>query len=59
MNPRLKLDNGEVVWGCECWWGSEAKIKDMVEKWVAAGLTIKDAKMSEIRKQVSKGWGTE
>jgi len=21
VNPRLKLDNGDIVWGCECWWG--------------------------------------
>jgi hypothetical protein len=20
-NPRIKLDNGKTVWGCECWWG--------------------------------------
>lgn len=27
-NPRIKLDNGEVVWGIECWWGDEAKMKE-------------------------------
>lgn len=21
VNPRITLDSGEVVWGCECWWG--------------------------------------
>lgn len=20
-NPRIDLDSGKVVWGCECWWG--------------------------------------
>jgi hypothetical protein len=20
-NPKIILDNGDVVWGCECWWG--------------------------------------
>ncbi len=20
-NPRIRLDNGETVWGLECWWG--------------------------------------
>jgi len=19
-NPRLRLENGDIVWGCECWW---------------------------------------
>ena len=23
-NPRLTMDSGQVVWGCECWWGAEA-----------------------------------
>lgn len=23
-NPKIVLDDGEVVWGCECWWGPEA-----------------------------------
>ncbi len=23
-NPKIVLDNGEVVWGAECWWGPEA-----------------------------------
>jgi len=30
-NPKIKLDNGKVVWGCECWWGSEAKVKEQIK----------------------------
>jgi hypothetical protein len=26
-NPRIKLDNGDTVYGCECWWGPEEEIK--------------------------------
>jgi hypothetical protein len=22
-NPRIDLDNGSTVWGCQCWWGPE------------------------------------
>lgn len=29
-NPKIVLDNGSVVWGCQCWWGPEDKIK----KWI-------------------------
>lgn len=29
-NPKILLDNGNVVWGCECWWGSEEKVKQMI-----------------------------
>ena len=28
-NPAIKLDNGETVWGFECWWGG---VNDMKEK---------------------------
>lgn len=24
---KILLDNGKIVWGCECWWGAEAKVK--------------------------------
>jgi len=27
-NPKIKLDSGKVVWGCECWWGSEAEVQE-------------------------------
>jgi hypothetical protein len=26
-NPQITLDNGKLVFGCECWWGSEEEIK--------------------------------
>ena len=26
-NPKIVLDSGDVVWGCECWWGGEVKVK--------------------------------
>ncbi|WP_157874555.1 hypothetical protein [Streptomyces sp. AcH 505] len=25
LNPRLDLDGGGTVWGCECWWMPEAE----------------------------------
>ena len=31
-NPKIRLDNGKVVWGCECWWGSEEQIKTEIEE---------------------------
>ena len=29
-NPRIKLDSGEFVYGCECWWGPEKKVKELI-----------------------------
>lgn len=31
FNPRITLDNGNTVWGYECWWGTESEI------WAAIG----------------------
>lgn len=30
-NPKIVLDNGETVWGCECWWGDEKTVKEQLE----------------------------
>jgi hypothetical protein len=29
-NPKIKLDDGTFVYGCECWWGSEEKVKESI-----------------------------
>lgn len=29
---KIMLDNGNVVWGCQCWWGAESMIKRTVGK---------------------------
>lgn len=29
-NPKIVLDNGKVIWGCECWWGGEERIKSEI-----------------------------
>ena len=31
INPRIKLDDGRVVWGMQCWWGAEDKIKERIK----------------------------
>lgn len=31
-NPKIELDDGGFVFGCECWWGSEKAIKNHVKK---------------------------
>lgn len=29
--PKLVLDDGQVVWGCECWWGPEDELKGRIQ----------------------------
>lgn len=31
-NPRIKLDSGAYVFGCECWWASEEKVQAILLK---------------------------
>lgn len=51
-NPKLVLDNGLVVWGCECWWDSESAVKAKLEQYAGDGLDVVDvtpAEMNRIR----------
>ena len=43
-NPRIKLDSGKTVYGCECWWGPEDQIKSKIE-----GQKIVDVDIDEAR----------
>lgn len=45
-NPRIKLDNGDVVYGCECWWGEEKTFK---EKYIDTAKKIIDVKIGDFR----------
>lgn len=52
-NPKIKLDNGKVVWGCECWWGPEEKVKAQVEASKQNGRVVVEMDIDEVRKEVS------
>lgn len=51
-NPKIRLDNGRIVYGCECWWGPEGAVKKRIEGWKTAGYQIVDVDMDEIRKEI-------
>jgi hypothetical protein len=40
LNPKIKLDIGGIVWGCECWWGPEGEIKERMAKYVEEGYLV-------------------
>lgn len=48
-NPRIRLDNGDVVWGGECWWGSEEKVRARIQKHEAAGYTVLEVRIADER----------
>jgi hypothetical protein len=31
LNPRIDLDSGGYVWGCESWWGQEGDYEQAVD----------------------------
>ena len=30
-NPKIILDDGTIIWGCECWWAEESMIKNKIK----------------------------
>jgi hypothetical protein len=48
-NPRIKLDNGSVVYGCECWWGPETAIKSRLERFNAEGIETELVDINQVR----------
>lgn len=45
-NPCLKMDDGNIVWGCECWWGPESKLEETI-----GGRKIVQVDIKEERKK--------
>jgi len=46
-NPFIKLDSGEEVFGCECWWGPEDKVKEMIGERPVINVTVAEMRQSE------------
>lgn len=40
-NPKIKLDDGSIVWGCECWWGRECEINEVIQHYQKQGYKTK------------------
>lgn len=47
-NPKILLDNGKVVFGCECWWGNEAATREVFD----AYAQVIDVDIDVIRAEV-------
>lgn len=41
-NPCILLDNGDKVYDCECWWGSEEKVREMIGERTVVEVRIAD-----------------
>ena len=54
LNPCMLLDNGDEVFGCECWWGSETEVKKKLENQEKLGLEIVEYPVAEYRKRAKE-----
>jgi ABC-type proline/glycine betaine transport system substrate-binding protein len=53
-NPRLRLDNGKAVYGCESWWGSEEAVKAQVAKYKNVVMVDIDEERAKVKKEEEK-----
>ena len=49
-NPKIVLDNGDVVWGCECYWGGEEAVQKEI-----AGRKIEEVRIADVRARGAEG----
>jgi hypothetical protein len=50
--PKIKLDNGEIVYDCECWFGPKEKIQRILLLQMKEGRTVQMVSINEIRKKI-------
>ncbi len=43
-NPKITLDNGKVIWGCECWWSSADIVQKLLDTHVVIDIGIDEAR---------------
>jgi hypothetical protein len=49
-NPKITLDNGDTVWGCECWWGSV----EGIQRWLDSAKEVVTVSISDARQQAGE-----
>ena len=54
-NPKIVLDSGDVVWGCECWWGPESKLEQFIGGRAVVAISPAAAR-AEARAAAPAGW---
>lgn len=43
-NPRIRLDDGDVVYGCECWWGPAVEVEASIQGREVRAVSIAEAR---------------
>lgn len=58
-NPRIRLDSGKIVYGCECWWAAEGSIKKRCDAATQVVEVDIDVVRSQWREQQPKREATD
>lgn len=56
-NPRIRLDSGKVVYGCECWWGREESVRQNIGDRTVHLVDIDEARAQCRRGEAGNGRG--
>ena len=51
-NPKIELDSGQVVWGCECWWSPEDEMKKTILEYGKQGYVVETVDIEVTREAV-------
>ena len=51
-DEKLLLDSGDIVWGCECWWGEESVIRESLKGKTVIEVTIENERANAATKLV-------
>ena len=51
-NPKIKLDSGQIVWGCECWWSPEDEMKEKILEYEKQGYIVETVDIEVTREAV-------
>lgn len=54
-SPKIELDSGEVIYGCECWWGAEDAVRDDVCRYQNDGYRIEHVSIDALRAHLAGG----
>jgi hypothetical protein len=54
-NPSILLDSGDRVWGCECWWSSEATVASLCREREVGRASLADARREYDRRCAEEG----
>lgn len=46
-SPKILLDSGEVIYGYQCWWGEEHKVREQLQSYLFKGFKIIEIKPSD------------